>query len=323
VVVSAARSMLNSAYFTQKVYQFTSDRQEKRFLNQQPNTLTRMKLKHYSMILVLCAASMLAAAQTPAYLNSREAQAYNASGAEVKKFAKIAIGDQMAALTIKHSLSAEEQTAVRVLVEERETRMATYNALYPSDDIARYNAKAAVKQQYRDKLVRTLFAYIKIVGSYNCRMIMRNKDTLRLTTAQQAQIADWAVKVDSMLEADPKLELKPIEFPILCSIFTPKQVDVFLNLKLHEEVLGQVAKTWKTLTENSLEYGMDSTVAAKELYNYHMARDKAIYVNYADQAAKDAALKSINDAAPQAIRRANSVADAVKAKNAYNGTLTW
>lgn len=229
----------------------------------------------------------------------------------------------MAALIIKQGLKSDEMTSVKSIIEERETRKATYNYLLASDDTTRYKAKAAINEEYRSRLTGTLFQLGKIVGSYNCRMIMRNKDTLGLSTAQQDQIAEWAVKVDKMLAEDSKVELRPIEFPIFKKLFTPVQLELFLNLKLHDETLTQAAKTWATLKENGLEYGMDSLQTAKELYNYHLARGKANYVNYNNAKERDASLKAISEAAPMAIRRTNSIPEAIKAKNAYNGTLTW
>jgi hypothetical protein len=308
---------------------YTSNSLEEVYQNNylQPFLLTlksnSMNLKRYTLILSVMAWCTLTHAQAPTFLKKAEAQAYKASNAEVKKAASIATGDQMAELILKYKLNASEQQAIRALIEERETRMATYNVLYPEDDTTRYKAKQAVEKEYRDAITRTLFTAGKTVGCYNCRMIMRNKDTLRLTPSQQEMIIAMAVEVDRLLEADPKMELRPYEMPRLTKIMTPTQFDLYLTLKLNDEVKGQIQATWKKLTDNGLEYGMDSTLTARELYNYHLSRDKAIYIYYNDTEAKDAALKAINDAAPLAIRRANSVADAVKAKNAYNGTLTW
>lgn len=282
-----------------------------------------MKHNRYTLLIAGLLSAVLMHAQAPSYLKNNEAQAYKANLTELRKTTKITIGDQMAKLTLKYGLTLADAQVVKTLITERETRKATYDFINADNDTTRYKMKEALDNAYQDQLVATLFESGKAVGAYNCRMIMRNRDTLRLSQSQAAQIAQWAVKVDRMQTEDPKLELRPLEYPLFKKLFTPAQLELFLTLKIHDEALGQAAKTWKTLKDNGLEYGMDSTATAAELYRYHMARDKAIYVNYDNATEREAQVKAINDAAPQAIRRTNSIAEAVKAKNAYNGTLTW
>lgn len=277
----------------------------------------------FSFLGTLFLTCTLASAQTPAYLKGDEAQAYNAHTADVKSFAKFAMGDQMGRLSLKYNLSTTEADSVLTFVKKMEIRKATYNYIFPDNDTLRYKAKQNIDNEYEEALVKHLFRAGKTVGSYNCRMIMRNKDTLQLTPTQQESILTWAVEVNNLLKDDPSLSLRPLEFPLFKKIFTETQLDLFLTLKLTEEVNGQVQKSWKTLKENGLEYGLDSAVVSAELFRYHMARDRAIYINYADATLREAAIKSINDYAPTAIKRINNIPAATEAKKAYNGTLTW
>lgn len=284
-----------------------------------------MKQNLYSFLLLLVCSALAATvqAQTPSFLKGAEVQAYNANTQQVKQYAQIAIGDQMANLTLTYKLTQGEAENFKALVEEMETRMATYNLIYPTQDTMRYKAKMEVKTAYKNTLLRTLFENGKMVGCYNLRMIMRNKDTLHLNAHQQEQIKLMAVEVDGLLEKDPKMDLRAYELPRLTKIMTPEQVDLYLTIKLTDEVNTQTGNDWKKLKDNGLEYGLDSTITAKEMFNHNMAKAKTSYLYTYKQQTRDTALKAINEAAPTAIRRANSVADAVKAKNAYNGTLTW
>lgn len=277
----------------------------------------------FMLLGVLILTSKQASAQTPSFLRGDEAQAYNAHTSDVKSFAKFAIGDQMGRLSLKYNLSTTEADSVLTFVKKMEIRKATYNYIFPENDTTRYKAKQSIDKEYEEALIKHLFKAGKTVGSYNCRMIMRNKDTLKLNTTQQESILAWAVQVNNLLQDDPKLELRPLEFPLFKKLFTETQLDLFLILKMTEEVNGQVQKSWKTLKENGLEYGLDSAVVSAELFQYHMARDRAIYVNYADAKLREAAIKSINDYAPTAIKRINNIPAATEAKKAYNGTLTW
>lgn len=271
----------------------------------------------------LLLACTLATAQTPAYLKGAEIQTYNNHASEVKSFAKTATSDEMGRLAIKHSLNSEEFATIKPIVNEMETRKATYNFILSDNDTSRYKAKQAVSKSYEPTLIKKLFQWGKEVGSYNSRLILRNKDTLGLTSSQQASLLDWAVEVNRLLEADSKIELRPIEFPVIKKVLTEKQLDLFLAIKMTDEVNGQVQKTWKTLKQNGLEYGLDSATVSAELYRYHMARDRAIYINYNNATLREAAVKTINEYAPTAIKRVNAIPEAEKAKNAYNGSLTW
>jgi len=282
-----------------------------------------MKNKRYSLLVTLLFLVMLLQAQVPAYLQGAEVQAYTTNAADIKKAIKLAVGDEMGALILQHKLKGNEVNEVRNLVEQRETRKATYNYVYANDDTTRYKIKQAVDAQFRESMVRTLVTLGKTLGDNNCCLIMQNKDSLQLTPAQQVKIVDWSVKVDSILAVDPKMELRTLEFPVLKSILTPKQFDQFVSFKLNGEVVYWVKKTWKTLTDNGIEYGMDSTATAVELYHYHMAYAKALYLNFDNNDARWSSITAIVDAAPLAIKRANSVSEAIEAKNAYKGTLTW
>lgn len=265
----------------------------------------------------------LAVAQAPDFLEGQEAEAYNAHKTEVKMFAKIGTSDEMGKMSIKYELNSTEFSALNTFVEQMETRKATYNYIYPDNDTMRIKAKQMVANQYEPDLIKYLFKAGKTVGSYNCRLMMRNKDTLSLTTTQQDTILAWAIHVNGLLKENPSLELRPLEFPIFKRTLTEQQLDLFLSIKLTEEVNGQVQKTWKTLKEKGLEYGLDSAVVSGGLFRYHMTRDKIIYVNYNNYTLREAALKNINQNAPIAIKRLENIPEATAAKNAYNGTLTW
>ena len=284
-----------------------------------------MKQNLYSFLLLLVCSALVSTtqAQTPSYLKGSEVQAYNANTQQIKQFAQIAIGDEMANLIITYKLTQGEAENFKALVEEMETRLATYNVIYPTQDTIRFKAKMAVKESYKNTLVKTLFENDKMVGCYNLRMIRRNKDTLHLNADQQEKIKAMAVEVNDLLEKNPKMDLRAYELPRLTKIMTPQQFDLYLQIKLTDEVNTQTNSTWAKLKENGLEYGLDSTKTKTEVFNHHMAKAKANYIYTFEQKTRDAANKAIDEAAPTAIRRANGVADAVKAKNAYNGTLTW
>ena len=283
-----------------------------------------MKNKHSFLTGVTLLFSVLLMAQTPKYLEQKEAQAYKQHQAEITQFVKTIVGDQMAKLAIKQNITdATKLSAIKAIIQERETRLATYNYLLEDDDVARYQAKQKVSNQYKTLLIRHLFLAGEIVGSYNCRVIMRNKDTLGITPSQQESIVLLAIQMDSLLEKDPNVALRPYEWPGFTKILTAKQQDLFLEIKMADEVSGQVAASWKKLKENQLDYGMDSTLVRSELYRYHLTRDKAIYVNYNDGKLRDAAVKAITDAAPLAIKRIDAIPAAQQAKAAYNGSFSW
>jgi TPR repeat protein len=175
-----------------------------------------MNKKQYLIAGFFLLACLLAKAQTqtqaPAYLKGSEVQAYNQHALEVTLLAKTAVGEEMARMTLNGHIKDEaKRAAIRALLTERETREATYQFIYPEDEVARYQARQQVSNDYKTTLIRDLFLAGEIVGSYNCRMVMRNKDTLWLTTAQQASITETAVELDQLLEKDPKMDSRGYE----------------------------------------------------------------------------------------------------------------
>jgi hypothetical protein len=287
-----------------------------------------MNLKQYLIAGLFLLACLMVKAQTqtqaPAYLKGSEVQAYNQHALEVSLLAKTAVGEEMARMTLNGHIKDEaKMAAIRALLTERETREATYQFIYPDDEVARYQARQQVSNDYKTTLIRDLFLAGEIVGSYNCRMVMRNKDTLRLSSAQQAKIVETAVELDQLLEKDPKMDSRGYELAAFRKIMSQNQVNLYLTLKLVDEVKGQVATSWTKLKDNQLDYGLDSAGTSAELYRYHMSRDKAIYLYYNNDSLRNASVDAINNAAPLAIRRINAIPAAQKAKAAYNGSFSW
>ena len=66
-----------------------------------------MKQNLYSFLLLLVCSALAATvqAQTPSFLKGAEVQAYNANTQQVKQYAQIAIGDEMANLTLTYKQS--------------------------------------------------------------------------------------------------------------------------------------------------------------------------------------------------------------------------
>lgn len=283
-----------------------------------------MKMKICSITGVFLFICALISAQIPDYLKEKEAEVYKLHESEVKLLASQAISDEMARLTLnQHIKDVSKMNNIRTIIGKRETRKATYQFIYPDDEIARYEARQRVTNEFKPFLIRYLFVAGEIVGSYNCRMVMRNKDTLMLSAKQQASIVDTAVELDQLLEKQPNMDSRGYELKSFGKIFNNRQMDLYLSLKLNDEVKGQVAASWIKLKDNQLDYGLDSTIVAAELYRYHMARSKANYLYYNNDALRNAAVESINNSAPLAIRRINAIPAAQKAKAAYNGSFSW
>jgi hypothetical protein len=283
-----------------------------------------MKLKKPLNAGLFLLVSLLATAQTPSFLKGNEVQAYNQHTSEVTLLANAAVGEEMARMTWNgHIRDAAKLADIRNLLYEQEIRKATYHFIHPDDEVACYESRQRIIKEYRKPLVRKLFLAGEIVGSYNCRMVMRNKDTLRLSPTQQAAMAEVAVEVDQRLKDDPSMDLRGYELAAFRKIMSARQVDFYLTLKLHDEVMGQMTASWTKLKDHQLDYGLDSTAVAAELYRYHLSRDKAIYLNYNNEELRNESVRVINEAAPLAIRRINAIPAAQKAKAAYNGSFSW
>lgn len=283
-----------------------------------------MKLKKNLIAGTFLLVSLLVAGETPSFLKGNEVQTYNQHISDVKLLANATVGEQMARMTLNGNIREAAKLAdIRSLLYEQEIRKATYYFIHPDDEVARYESRQRITKEYREPLVRKLFLAGEIVGSYNCRMVMRNKDTLRLSPTQQAAMAEVAVEVDQRLKDDPAMDLRGYELAAFRKIMSARQVDFYLTLKLHDEVMGQMATSWTELKDHQLDYGLDSATVASELYRYHLSRDKAIYLNYNKDSLRNAAVDAINSAAPLAIRRINAIPAAQKAKTAYNGSFSW
>ncbi|NLE33429.1 MAG: hypothetical protein GX619_10475, partial [Bacteroidales bacterium] len=171
-----------------------------------------MKLKKPLNAGLFLLVSLLATAQAPSFLKGNEVQAYQQHASEVTLLANAAVGEEMARMTLNgHIRDAAKLADIRSLLYEQETRKATYHFIHPDDEVARYESRQRITKEYRKPLVRKLFLAGEIVGSYNCCMVMRNKDTLRLSPTQQAAMAEVAVEVDQRLKDDPAMDLRGYE----------------------------------------------------------------------------------------------------------------
>lgn len=189
----------------------------------------------------------------------------------------------------KRNFAENTVKQIRPILRQRSQELAFCEVRYCGLPQQRYTEKERIKAKYKSELSKISMKKESQGAPYNLRLVLSNRDKLKLTKIQVDSLIAAAQYVQHLEEKGiiTKERANRWEYERKCimKILNEEQVGNFVILRNSKYAFNRAQAVWQEMQEYNIAFGYDNVQVMKEVYNYILNKEKIKYI-YKDDMAK-------------------------------------
>lgn len=192
-------------------------------------------------------------------------------------------------------LSTKSLLKIKPVLQRRSEEYAYCEIRYLALPNERFKEKEKIKAKYRTNIMDTSMKEDSKGATYNLRLVLENRDKLKLSKNQIDSIVAGAQQIKTLekqgIITQEKGNRWEYERKIIINALNEEQVNQFVVIRSAAYSLTNAQKAWKEMKELNISFEYDSVRVVREIYNYNISKEKIKYI-YKDEPDK---LKELDD----------------------------